>query len=227
MFKGLFKVMMMGLIFTALGCNISGTVKDGDGNPMEGVTITLTGAAEQVTTTDVNGKYQFTDLSNGSYTVTPTFEDIVFTPELRNVTIGLSNVTANFSEYVPPEPPVYDLTGNFLIKADSSVANAMGGGPVYIYAAITQTDNDFSMELVDYENTTFAGTIDGVDYTTTVFPTERLPMDFGPVTVNVKFKSLRFTAESDDKFTGTMSMSGLVSGLPVSDGNVSIEAYRQ
>ena len=58
--------------------SISGSVVDDFGNPIENVTITLTGTDDLgnlvslTTTTDVNGDYSFTDLRPGDYTVTET-----------------------------------------------------------------------------------------------------------------------------------------------------------
>ncbi len=61
-----------------LPASIAGSVIDDLGNPIPGVTITLTGtdvngnAVTLTTTTDANGDYEFTDLIPGTYTVTET-----------------------------------------------------------------------------------------------------------------------------------------------------------
>ncbi len=52
--------------------SISGSVVDEDGDPISGVTITLSGAAASTTTTGTDGSYAFTDLAPGTYTVTET-----------------------------------------------------------------------------------------------------------------------------------------------------------
>ena len=49
---------------------ISGTVTI-SGAGQSGVTVTLSGAAGQTTTTDIGGNYSFSPLSQGAYTVTP------------------------------------------------------------------------------------------------------------------------------------------------------------
>jgi len=51
---------------------ITGNIVDLDAAAISGVTVTLTGDASDSTTTDGSGDYEFTELSDGSYTVTPT-----------------------------------------------------------------------------------------------------------------------------------------------------------
>ncbi len=64
---------------------ISGTVSGED--VQEGVTITLIGDDSYTTTTDVNGDYSFSELTNGSYIITPSKNDYTFAPKSRKVTI--------------------------------------------------------------------------------------------------------------------------------------------
>ncbi len=52
--------------------SISGSVVDEDGDPIEGVILTLSGAADDTTGTDSDGTYSFPDLFPGVYTVTET-----------------------------------------------------------------------------------------------------------------------------------------------------------
>ncbi|MBI2265793.1 MAG: carboxypeptidase regulatory-like domain-containing protein [Armatimonadetes bacterium] len=66
--------------------NISGTITYG-GSGLSGVTVTLTGTANGVTTTNASGSYVFTNLGNGNYTVTPSHPSYSFTPTSRNVVI--------------------------------------------------------------------------------------------------------------------------------------------
>ncbi len=56
----------------AVPSSISGSVVDELGDPIEGVTITLSGAADRTTTTAADGTYSFTGLAAGTYTVTET-----------------------------------------------------------------------------------------------------------------------------------------------------------
>ncbi len=50
------------------------------GTCQSGVTLTVTGSASATVTSDVNGKYEFTGLPNGDYTVTPTKAGCTFLP---------------------------------------------------------------------------------------------------------------------------------------------------
>ena len=73
--------------------SIVGKVRTSSGTPLAGVTITLSGYTTRSTTTNSLGKYKFTGLANGSYTVTPSMPGYTFTPTSRSVTISGANVT--------------------------------------------------------------------------------------------------------------------------------------
>lgn len=96
-------ITIAGKIFTVnqsgIGGNlsISGTVTRA-GTPLPGVNISLTGNATVTTTTDVNGNYTFTNLANGTYTVTPSLSGFTFSPSNSTVSINNANVTGqNFT----------------------------------------------------------------------------------------------------------------------------------
>src|SRR5208283_256083 len=72
---------------------ISGETTTPDGSGMSGVLVILSGAATGMTTTDSNGNYSFTGLSNGSYTITPGMAGSSFTP--LNATVNGANSTGN------------------------------------------------------------------------------------------------------------------------------------
>ena len=77
--------------FTAIAPKhaISGTVT-GDVQP--GVTITLGGDADATTTTDATGAYTFSDLPDGSYTITPSLAGYVFLPDGQPVDLAGADV---------------------------------------------------------------------------------------------------------------------------------------
>jgi len=76
--------------------SISGQVTC-NGIGLSGVTVTLSGTRTRTTTTDNTGNYSFADLSNGSYTVTPSFTGYSCDPPFREITISGSNQVVNFT----------------------------------------------------------------------------------------------------------------------------------
>lgn len=100
--------------------NIAGTILDG-ASPIAGVTVTLTGDASDSTTTDGSGNYEFTGLSNGNYTVTPTKASYVFSPtSSAEVVTGADVSGADFAGYTSiisgslAEYQYFDLSGQVL-----------------------------------------------------------------------------------------------------------------
>ncbi len=76
--------------------SISGTISPTAGGA--GATVNLGGAATATTTTDANGKYSFTGLASGSYTVSPSETGYSFTPSSQAVTLnGASQGGVNFT----------------------------------------------------------------------------------------------------------------------------------
>jgi hypothetical protein len=75
-----------------------------------GVILSLSGGAGATSTSGVDGAYQFTSLSNGSYRITPSLVGYIFTPEFLDVTVSGSNVTGqNFTAI--PVPPTFSISG--------------------------------------------------------------------------------------------------------------------
>lgn len=75
--------------------SISGSIVDGAAAGIEGVTVTLSGDADDSATTDGDGAYSFTGLPDGSYTVTPTKDGYVFTDASENVSVSGDNVSVD------------------------------------------------------------------------------------------------------------------------------------
>jgi hypothetical protein len=87
-----------GVIFASVApttFSISGTISGSGGNA---ATVTLTGTASATTTADASGNFTFSNLNNGSYTVTPSKTGYIFTPANKAVTVSGASVTAvNFT----------------------------------------------------------------------------------------------------------------------------------
>ena len=64
-----------------------------NGSGYEGITVTLSGDADDTATTDASGTFVFEDLPGGAYTVTPSLAGQTFSPEDRGVAIADADVT--------------------------------------------------------------------------------------------------------------------------------------
>jgi len=74
--------------------NVDSSALWGDAATVAGITVKLTGASSATTTTDANGKYKFSNIKSGDYTITPqATSGYTFVPASINVTIGLLDVT--------------------------------------------------------------------------------------------------------------------------------------
>ncbi len=79
---------------------IEGYTKDRNDSPLEEVAVQIVGASEFTTYSDDNGYYQFTGISEGSYTVSVTKEGYEFQPLAEDVLLDSDNpvATINFNE---------------------------------------------------------------------------------------------------------------------------------
>jgi len=76
--------------------SVSGQVTAG-GSAFSGVTMTISGPSIYTTTTDAGGNYLFSDVPEGTYTLTPAFTGNTFTPASRAVFIyGMDAIAFNF-----------------------------------------------------------------------------------------------------------------------------------
>jgi len=77
---------------------ISGKVKTATGTPIAGVLVTLSGAKAATATTNIYGRFKFSGLANGSYTLRSSKTSYNFTPASRAVTLSGASVTGrNFT----------------------------------------------------------------------------------------------------------------------------------
>lgn len=87
-----------GVNFTATAVptwSISGTISPAASG--SGALLTLSGTPSATTTADGSGVYSFGDLSNGTYTVTPSKTGFTFAPPSQTLTISGANLTTNFT----------------------------------------------------------------------------------------------------------------------------------
>jgi alpha-tubulin suppressor-like RCC1 family protein len=72
--------------------DVSGRVTAG-GSALSGVTVTLSGDSSKIATTDANGRYKFSGLSEGKYVLTPSLAGYMCTPPKKDVYPNYRDVT--------------------------------------------------------------------------------------------------------------------------------------
>jgi alpha-tubulin suppressor-like RCC1 family protein len=115
---------LMILLFSGCGSSdpkysISGRITSA-GSALAGVTVTMSGDASMIATTDADGNYTFSDVPGGTYTITPSLAGSPFRPLFR--TAWLSGIDGTGFDFV-----VHDLgrlamsTHTTYVKDDGSV----------------------------------------------------------------------------------------------------------
>ena len=100
-------------------CSISGAVS---GTSSTAVTVSLTGARSASTTTDVSGRYAFSALPSGTYTVTPFLAGYIFSPSsVTAVTTSDSNVTAQDFAATASVAPAHGISGSVTNQESAAV----------------------------------------------------------------------------------------------------------
>jgi hypothetical protein len=94
---------------------ITGTIVDGDGHGLSGVTVTLAGALSALTTTNTNGDFTFANVpEGGSFTVTPDKEGFTFAPPRQSVPNISTDVDFDAVATAQPSPtPTPDPSDDF------------------------------------------------------------------------------------------------------------------
>jgi hypothetical protein len=94
---------------------LSGRLADGTGEPIPGVTVTLSGTVAGTSVTDSKGGYAFGPLAPGDYTLTPSKPGWTFTPTSRTYS-GLES----------------DATGEDFVGSSSCSIELVGGQRGYV-----------------------------------------------------------------------------------------------
>jgi len=112
--------------------SISGQVRDGNNNPVSGVTVSAGSGVS--TTTNASGYYTITDLITGTYTLTPTLSGYTFSPPTRTVNVPPSATGQDFvgtwidldGDALPDlwESSGYDANGDGQIDVDLPAMDA-------------------------------------------------------------------------------------------------------
>ena len=151
--------------------SISGTVTliGGSASPTA-VVLTLSGAANQTTNPASDGSYSFTDLAEGTYTVTPSLERYSFEPALRSYDpLGSDQTGQDFvGTYIPP---TYSISGTVTLEGGTAA-------PTDVVLTLSGDENRTTSPAAD-GTYSFSGLLEGTyavtptlaDYTFT--PTSR------------------------------------------------------
>ncbi len=162
--------------------SIGGTITDGT-NPIEGVTVSVSGDSTANTLTDASGNYSFSNLDVGStYTLAPSHIHFTFTPtDLTYSDLSSDTTTANFTGVLKE----WDISGTITDGTDSvegvlvslsgnSSANTLtdasgnysfsnlDAGATYI---IMPTKTDYVFTPVDRTYTDLSGDVSNADFT--------------------------------------------------------------
>jgi hypothetical protein len=101
-----------------------------------GTTLTLSGTSNAVTSADSSGNYSFPGLTNGSYTVTPSLANFMFTPASRSFNVNGSAVTGlNFTV----APATYSISGNISPAASAAGATVTLSGAASATVSVNAT----------------------------------------------------------------------------------------
>ena len=108
---------------------ITGTAKDNSGNGIAGVSVNLTGYDKNLNvTTGADGSFSFSNIGNGSYTVTPSKNSYTFTPSNRQVTVENADMTVDpFTGAAAGgnDAGEYSISGRFLDNAGVAIPDVM------------------------------------------------------------------------------------------------------
>jgi len=189
--------------------SISGTVTYKDsGLAFPGVTMTLSGTSSGITTTVASGNYSFTQLLNGTYTVTPSKACYTFSPTNRQVTISGANVIgADFEATPSPLCKTYSICGTVTCDDKAGLTMTLSGG----VSTTTLTDTSGNYCFTELLNGTYTVTPSKTNCTFTPASSQ--------VTINnADVPNVNFTCTC----ITTFSISGTVSGDTQADVTITI-----
>jgi len=181
--------------------SISGEVS---GATKEGVTINLTGADNKSTTTDADGKYTFTGLLNGSYTVTPVKTGFTFTLSSRAVNVSGANITGlDFvaAVYVEPTYTISGVVSGVVLEGVTIALSGTGSA-----STTTNASGNYSFPNLVNGSYTVTPSKSGHNFS----PANRSVTVSGADRTNINFESS--TAYIQDNLTGTWYVNVLQTG---------------
>jgi hypothetical protein len=171
--------------------DISGLILDDEGDPLSGVTVTLSGDADSSVVTGADGAFLFEGLSKGDYTVTPTRASFVFTPASRSVTELAADTALDAFEGVGS---IYLISGTITGDEAEGVTVTLSGDADD--EVITGADGTYSFEGLADGSYTVTPSLDGYSFT--------------PAATNVTINNADQTGQDFVSATSTYVVSGTV-----------------
>ena len=186
-----------GTTSTSSGYSISGGVS---GSVLQSVLVSLTGAANASVSTDAGGRYSFTGLANGIYTVAPSVAGQTFKPASSVVTVSGANVSGNNFVESAYGAPTSGFSGAVSGAVMQNVIISLGGANSG--SAVSNASGNYSFAGLAAGSYALAPSLSG--YTFSPASTVATAIIGGTVTLS------NFTATA---YAGaTSSVSGSVSG---------------
>lgn len=183
---------------------ITGHVQTSAAVAVSGVSVTRTGSATPVTT-NANGDFTFTNVPNGTYTLTPSKAGFIFSPTTRSATVNGANVTGqNFTATA-----VFSISGHIATSGGTAIANVSVTRTGSATPVLTNASGDFTFTGVSSGTYTLTPSLSG--------------FTFSPTTRSAVVNNANLTGQN---FTGTatgFTITGHIqtsAGTPVS--NVSV-----
>ncbi len=152
----------------ASALNISGQVTVINGSPVADVTVTVNGPAGTLNAqTDANGRYTFTNLAGGAYTITPARNGYTFAPASQSLN-GLSGDAA--VNFVAPSAVQFSASSySFSEGAGQATINVTRTGDISTSATVAYLTADNTAAVRCDDTTTMPGTAFArCDYATSV-----------------------------------------------------------
>lgn len=123
--------------------SITGMIKNTQGNPIAGVTMTLSGSQSATTQTDAGGNYAFNDLSAiGTYTVRPTKNGYAFIPFNRTFGNLAPDSRADFTAIL-----VYTINGRVVAPNGQPIRGipiAISSNNIFVRRITTDINGNYS-----------------------------------------------------------------------------------
>jgi len=191
---------------------ITGKITDSAGNPVSGVTVSLTGEATKSTTSDANGLYSISGLSDGNYVVTPSKSGGVFTPSSRSVLVngdGVMDINFTISVFILKLNPVSASINGVGGSTQVAVVAEMAAGVISARFTIAFDPTLVQVTTIKTSGSGYLFTDDGAN----VIPGEAsIDNTNGKVIIGVLGQKQGFTGANGDGILATITFTSKRTG---------------